>query len=269
MSRVPVPYNRQHIFGPDSSNDPGHPVQGYNLDAEYNAVEIALDETQARLAEIQRDDGQLANDSVGSDQLRDDAYTELEDAAADAAQEVIDAGIIQISGIADQAQVAASHAEASAAAAAACRDESCACAAASEDSAEDSADSAQDALEQAADAANSASLAQFYYDMLDDAVAAIAPQTIVFVTAASTATYPLPVPISDEEFVDVHVDGLLLEPGLYIATGSTINFAPPIAIGKTVVIKIAGTSQIMPIVVDDWGFITDSILSSEDWGSVA
>ena len=269
MSRVPVPYNRQHIFAPDSSNDPSHPVQGYNLDSEYNAVEKALDETQARLAEIQRDDGQLANDSVGSDQLRDDAYTELEDAAADAAQEVIDAGIIEISAIADQAQVAASHAEASAAAAAACRDESCACAAASEDSADDSADSAQDALEQAADAANSASLAQFYYERLDDAVSAIAPLTLVFVTAASTTTYPLPVPVSDEEFVDVHVDGLLLEPSKYVATGSNINFTPAIPTGHTVVIKIAGTSQIMPIVVDDWGFITDDIMSAEDWGSVA
>lgn len=269
MSRVPVPYNRQYIFGLDSSNDPGHPVQGYNLDAEYNAVEIALDETQARLAEIQRDDGQLANDSVGSDQLREDAYTELEDAAADAAQEVIDAGIIQISGIADQAQVAASAAAASAVESASCRDQSCACAAAAEDSAEAAEDDAEDAQDSAADAANSASLAQFYYERLDEAVSAIAPQTVVFVTAASTATHPLPVPISDEEFVDVHVDGLLLEPSLYVATGSNINFTPPIPTGHTVVIKIAGTSQIMPIVVDDWGFITDDILSAEDWGSVA
>lgn len=269
MSRVPVPYNRQYIFGLDSSNDPGHPVQGYNLDAEYNAVEKALDETQARLAEIQRDDGQLANDSVGADQLNDSALIEIEEAAGDAAQEVIDAGIVQISAIANQAQISASQSAASATHSQNCRDQSCACAAAAEDSAEAAEDEAEDAQESAADAANSASLALFYYNMLDEAVSAIAPQTLVFVTAASTATYPLPVPISDEEFVDVHVDGLLLEPGKYVATGASITFNPPIAIGKTVVIKIAGTSQIMPIVVDDWGFITESILSSEDWGSVA
>ena len=59
MSQIPKPYDRKHPFGSASSNNPANPIQGTDLDAEFNAVELALDETQARLAEIQRDDGKL------------------------------------------------------------------------------------------------------------------------------------------------------------------------------------------------------------------
>ncbi|MNP84140.1 hypothetical protein D3C76_1833230 [compost metagenome] len=51
--------------------------------------------------------------------------------------------------------------------------------------------------------------------------------------------------------------------------GSTVTFTPPIATGKTVVIKIAGATQIMPIVVDDWGYVYESAEFAEDWGSIA
>ena len=69
MSQIPKPYNRVNPFGAASSNNPSNPIQGTKLDAEFNAVEVSLDQTQARLAEIQRDDGKLANESVGPDQL--------------------------------------------------------------------------------------------------------------------------------------------------------------------------------------------------------
>ena len=268
MSALPKPYDRKHIFGSESSNNPSAPIQGFNLDAEFNAVEIALDQTQARLHEIQRDDGQLANDSVGSDQLREDAYTELEDAASDAAQEVIDEGISDISQIMQQTIAYASAAQAAAIAARDCQDQSCACAAASEDSADAAEDSAVDAENDANDAATSADLARYYYELMDDAVDALAPKTIQFLTAASTPTYDVLVPISDEEFIDVHVDGLLLPPTAYSVAGSIVTFTPAIASGKTVVIKIASGLQMMPIYTEDWGFIYEAIGASEDWGAV-
>lgn len=269
MSSIPKPYDRKHIFGSESSNNPSAPIQGFNLDAEFNAVEVSMDQTQARLAEIQRDDGQLANDSVGKDQLRDDAWEEGEQAAADAAQEVIDEGIAIISGINIQAQDAASRADASADAAEVCRDQACACAAAAEDSADEAQDSAVEAGEEANDAASSADLARYYYELMDDAVAALEPQTIQFVTAGSTASYTLPVSVPDEEFLDVHVDGLLLPPTAYSVAGPTISFTPAIATGKTVVIKIGSSLQIMPVIVEDWGFVNEAIGASEDWGSIA
>lgn len=69
MSQVPKPYDRVNPFGSASSNNPSNPIQGTKLDAEFNAIEVSLDQTQARLAEIQRDDGALANYSVGPDQM--------------------------------------------------------------------------------------------------------------------------------------------------------------------------------------------------------
>lgn len=262
MSSLPAPYDRKHIFALESSNTPSFPIQGFNLDAEFNAIEQAMDQTQARLGQIQRDDGELANDSVGPDQLQDDIWEEGEQAAADAAQEVIDAGIVEIEAIKDLAEAAAVAAEM-------CRDQACACAAAAEDSADNAEDAAEEAQEDAADAANSADLARFYYEQIDNAYDAVAPRTIQFVTAGSTPSYNLPVPVTDEEFLDVHVDGLLLPPTAYSVSGATVTFTPAIATGKTVVIKIASGLQLMPLSIEDWGWITDAVASGDDWGAVA
>lgn len=65
----PTPYDRQTSFKLFSVENPDTPHSGTDLDAEYNAVKVALDETQANLALIQRDDGRLANASVGREQL--------------------------------------------------------------------------------------------------------------------------------------------------------------------------------------------------------
>jgi hypothetical protein len=104
---------------------------------------------------------------------------------------------------------------------------------------------------------------------MDNAMDALMPQTYTFVTSGSTATATLPVSVIDEEFLDVHVDGLLLDPSKYSVAGTTITFTPAIATGKTVVIKIAASSQVMPVYVDDWGFVNESAEFSEDWGSIA
>jgi len=269
MSAVPKPYNRVHVFGSASSNNPANPIQGTDLDAEYNAVEIALDQTQARLAQIQRDDGQLANGSVGPDQLSPDAIIYIEEIAGDAAQDVIDAGLADMEAIKDQTEALKDEAEAAAAQAQVCADQSCACAAAAADSAEDAEDSAEDSAAEADNAAASADLARYYFEQMDNAMDALMPQTYTFVTSGSTATATLPVSVIDEEFLDVHVDGLLLDPSKYSVAGTTITFTPAIATGKTVVIKIAASSQVMPVYVDDWGFVNESAEFSEDWGSIA
>jgi hypothetical protein len=65
----PTPYDRQANFSNEEALNPTTKTPGASLDAEYNAVKISLDQTQANLALIQRDDGRLANRSVGIDQL--------------------------------------------------------------------------------------------------------------------------------------------------------------------------------------------------------
>lgn len=65
----PTPYDRQISFALFSAENPGVPQSGTDLDAEFNAVKVALDETQANLEIIQADDGRLAPGSVGRAQL--------------------------------------------------------------------------------------------------------------------------------------------------------------------------------------------------------
>lgn len=123
MSQTPKPYNRVNPFGAASSNNPSNPIQGTKLDAEFNAVEVSLDQTQARLAEIQRDDGKLRNESVGQDQM---------------APALMDYIKSETQVITDQAVVARNEAEGFANAAEASADDAAESAAASEASAVDS-----------------------------------------------------------------------------------------------------------------------------------
>jgi hypothetical protein len=62
-------YVRRANFTDWEANHPGEPAPGASLDAEFDAILSALQDIQARLASIQRDDGAIANDSVGLDQL--------------------------------------------------------------------------------------------------------------------------------------------------------------------------------------------------------
>lgn len=64
MSTAPVPYERVTSFFSYEATYPTLPKSGASMDAEFNAVRTALNATQDRLAEIQRDDGLLANASV-------------------------------------------------------------------------------------------------------------------------------------------------------------------------------------------------------------
>ena len=61
----PTAYTRQYDFTGFSANYPSDQQPGVQIDAEFNAVKTTLDATLTNLALIQRDDGELANGSVG------------------------------------------------------------------------------------------------------------------------------------------------------------------------------------------------------------
>lgn len=65
----PPTYNRQASFTNLQAAAPSTPLPGASFDLELNTVKATLDAVLANLALIQRDDGDLANDSVGLDQL--------------------------------------------------------------------------------------------------------------------------------------------------------------------------------------------------------
>lgn len=67
---LPLDYDRQYSFTDWETNNPGVPYPASGLEAEFNAIQQALDETQARARLIQDDDGSLLNESVGNDQLK-------------------------------------------------------------------------------------------------------------------------------------------------------------------------------------------------------
>jgi hypothetical protein len=83
MSDQPTAYTPATAFS--SFNPSAFPSLGTDLDVELENVSTAMDETQARLAEIQRDDGALANDSVGPDQLENSVFAGINTPAAWAA----------------------------------------------------------------------------------------------------------------------------------------------------------------------------------------
>lgn len=73
MSAAPLPYERVTSFFSYEATYPAKPKSGAQLDAEFNAVRVALNGALSRLGEIQRDDGKLANGSVHLDALSPEA----------------------------------------------------------------------------------------------------------------------------------------------------------------------------------------------------
>lgn len=65
----PAPYQRGYSFRNFQTANPTTPLPGDKVDIEYNNVRITLDQILANLALIQRDDGRLANSSVGVSQM--------------------------------------------------------------------------------------------------------------------------------------------------------------------------------------------------------
>lgn len=64
-----TPYDRQTSFALYSAENPGEPHSGATLDAEFNAVQLAIDDTQQNLAKIQDDDGAVKRGSIGKEQF--------------------------------------------------------------------------------------------------------------------------------------------------------------------------------------------------------
>lgn len=65
----PDSYERQYSFTDFAALHPTSPVPGGQIDVELNEIKQTLDQILDNLELIQRDDGDLANDSVGLDQL--------------------------------------------------------------------------------------------------------------------------------------------------------------------------------------------------------
>lgn len=69
MAQIPT-YEREFSFTGHSEDYPSRPHRGDKVDAEFDAVALALAATKTALAQIRRTDGQLKNLSVGLDQLK-------------------------------------------------------------------------------------------------------------------------------------------------------------------------------------------------------
>lgn len=83
----PTPYDRSQLNGETYFTDwttahPTTPQQGNKIDQELNAIALTLAEVLANLELIQRDDGEIANDSIGLDQLKDEVETGIGTPAA-------------------------------------------------------------------------------------------------------------------------------------------------------------------------------------------
>lgn len=78
----PPAYNPAYSFTDFSSGSPTSMPPGDKLDGEFNAIGETLQATLANLAKIQRDDCQLANGSVGLDQITNEAILGLSSGSA-------------------------------------------------------------------------------------------------------------------------------------------------------------------------------------------
>ena len=65
----PTPYNRLYDFSDYQEVNPTKPLRGSEVDAEFDAIKLTTDQIRANAAQIQRDDGSLANQSVTPDSL--------------------------------------------------------------------------------------------------------------------------------------------------------------------------------------------------------
>ena len=65
----PTEYQRQYSFSAFQAASPDDPLPAVKIELELNAIKTTLDQIRTNLALIQRDDGELANSSVGTAQL--------------------------------------------------------------------------------------------------------------------------------------------------------------------------------------------------------
>jgi hypothetical protein len=85
----PTAYEPSHEFLTDEGLDPNIP--GSELDIEFNAIELTLDEVLANLALIQRDDGALKNGVVTTDSLDPDLLAVINSLVGDNIEDLVEA----------------------------------------------------------------------------------------------------------------------------------------------------------------------------------
>src|SRR5262245_24237242 len=159
----PPAYERTFSFTDWEAAHPGEPKPGDQLDYQFDLVSSAMTGTQNNLALIQRADGQLANDSVGPDQIQDDLFDGIVDGITDDAEAAADAAAASAAaaaGSASAASASATNASTSAATASGAAAQAGVSQGIAQGAADDCAQLADDAADSAAAAANSANEAQ-------------------------------------------------------------------------------------------------------------
>lgn len=93
MSQPPAPYERSYSFTDFSQSNPTTPHQGQKIDQELNNVQAALNDTIARLGEIQTDEGNVRVDALNLAVIAEEVEPLLTDAPIQAVEA---AGVQQI-----------------------------------------------------------------------------------------------------------------------------------------------------------------------------
>lgn len=74
----PTKYTRQYDFVSYQNANPNRPLPATKVNADLNAIAASIDEIVEFLKLSHRDDGALANESVGEDQLTADLLAEIQ-----------------------------------------------------------------------------------------------------------------------------------------------------------------------------------------------
>jgi hypothetical protein len=77
---TPTGYSRGTSFTDAQAADPASPLSGPGVDAEFDRIQVSISSLVTALAQIQRADGELANESVGADQISPEVYAGLQPA---------------------------------------------------------------------------------------------------------------------------------------------------------------------------------------------
>ncbi len=79
---TPTSYTLAYDFTNFQASNPSTPLPADKIEIEYNALQITTDSIISSLAQIQRSDGALLNNSVGNDQMKSEVVIGV-NAAAD------------------------------------------------------------------------------------------------------------------------------------------------------------------------------------------
>lgn len=226
---TPQKYEQSYDFSDYQASNPSSPLPGVQVDIQFAEIAQSIDEIVDALGDVRRSDGALQNDIVTADALDTDIMVDI-DAAVAAAEAARDAALA--SEVA--AELAETNAEAGAVLAAAER----ALAQANAVLAQDAQHLAEIAKVGAQGAESGAERAR------DDALTA---QTAAAASASDLAAAVADAESARDDAEDARDAVLMLETDLEAALDA-----------------ISGVNYLL-----DWGSITDSAGTTNDWGSIA